>query len=107
MNDDFNTPQAISILFELVKLINNGNSYLVKILFFLLSSVGLGMQNCDDFLVMSNDSEVDVINQLIERRNQARVDKNYKLADEIRDQLNTMNIILEDGGGETIWHKSR
>ena len=35
------------------------------------------------------------------------MDKNYKLADEIREQLNAMNIALEDGGNETNWHKSK
>ena len=40
---------------------------------------------------------------LIAQRNEARVNKNFKKADEIRDELDKMGITLEDKGGETDW----
>ena len=46
---------------------------------------------------------VDEIEKLIEERNQARREKNWMRADEIRDFLVKKNIILEDGRGKTTW----
>lgn len=43
--------------------------------------------------------------KLIEERASAKLDKNYKLADEIRDKLKGMGIILEDQAGKTTWKK--
>jgi len=42
---------------------------------------------------------------LIKQRNDARVSKDWALADSARDQLNAMNIVLEDGASGTIWRK--
>jgi cysteinyl-tRNA synthetase len=43
------------------------------------------------------------VEALIAERTQARKDRNFARADEIRDQLQDMNIILEDGPGGTVW----
>mgnify|MGYP000642762142 CR=1 FL=1 len=52
-----------------------------------------------------DDDDVSAIEALIVQRNQARVDKNWALADDARDKLNAMNIILEDSAGKTTWRK--
>ena len=54
----------------------------------------------------NDDNEVAVIEALIGQRNQARIDKNWASADEARDKLNEMNIILEDSAGKTTWRKA-
>ena len=51
------------------------------------------------------DFSDDEIEKLISNRNDARERKNFDLADEIRDQLITKGIVLEDLDGKTIWKK--
>lgn len=107
MDDDFNTANGISVLFELSK---QANYYLmekntseavlerfIKEFEELFSVLGLKLE-ADEV----PDQEVD---ELIEKRNQARKDRNFKLADEIRGQLKDMNIILEDTPQGTRWKR--
>ncbi len=54
----------------------------------------------------NDDGEVAVIEALIAQRNQARIDKNWALADQARDKLIEMNIVLEDSAGKTTWRKN-
>lgn len=107
MDDDFNTANAVSVLFELSKLANHylleKNTAVAVIDAFLkefddLSSV-LGLVFEKQELL---DAEVDA---LIEKRNQARKDRNFQLSDQIRDQLKEMNIILEDTAQGTRWKR--
>ena len=113
MNDDFNTPQALSVFFDVVKQLNVAkaeNSDQIVSLAGTLKGLGhlLGLLQLDPatFLQGSGDNdEVAEIEALIAQRNQARVDKNWALADEARDKLNAMNIILEDSAGKTTWRK--
>ncbi len=113
MDDDFNTPQAIAVLFELAKELN-----LVKIqdkgkakqlagtLVSLGAVIGLLQLAPDTFLQGKHDTEeVVFIEQLILQRNQARADKNWVLADEARDKLNALSIVVEDSEGKTTWRK--
>ncbi len=53
----------------------------------------------------ASDPESEEIEALIARRNQARADRDFATADEIRDQLNAMNIVLEDADGVTRWRR--
>jgi len=90
LNDDLNTSLAISVLFVLVKEIrvNNSDSYIL-LLCELSSILGLfGEQK-------SNISESEILEQ-IELRNSARKEKNFTLADEIREKLLTSGVKLED-----------
>jgi cysteinyl-tRNA synthetase len=107
MDDDFNTANGVSVLFELSKL---SNYYLmekntaVKVidafiaLFDELSHV-LGLTLEEEVLL---DADIDA---LIEKRNQARKERNFQLSDQIRDQLKEMNIILEDTPQGTRWKR--
>lgn len=107
MDDDFNTANGISVLFELSKL---ANLYLiekntsVEVIDALMAEFKglfdvLGLKLEDEALL---DEEIDA---LIQKRIQARKDRNFQLADEIRDQLKDMNIILEDTPQGTRWKR--
>ncbi|CRK85261.1 cysteine--tRNA ligase [Neobacillus massiliamazoniensis] len=107
MDDDFNTAKGISVLFELSKL---ANYYLlekntaVEVIDAFLSEfeqlfhvLGLTLEQ-EEIL----DEEIDA---LIEKRIQARKDRNFQLSDQIRDQLKDMNIILEDTPQGPRWKR--
>ncbi|MEY8198325.1 MAG: cysteine--tRNA ligase, partial [Colwellia sp.] len=105
MDDDFNTPQALAVLFEISKELNvakaAGNDALAVDLASTLVALGevVGLLQLDPaaFLQGDNDNdEVAIIEALIVQRNQARIDKDWALADDARDKLNAMNIVLED-----------
>ncbi len=118
MNDDFNTPEAIAVLFELAKEINiNKEKHLGKSIFLgvvlkrLAQSIGLLHYNVEHFLhgnLENNDSvafELEV-QDLIAKRNKARKEKNWQLADLIRKQLTEKGVCLEDTEeGKTVWRK--
>ncbi|SFD24216.1 cysteine--tRNA ligase [Pseudoalteromonas denitrificans] len=114
MNDDFNTPEALSVIFELAKEINrikesdeNKAAELGYVLRQLCEVLGIAQQNPSEFLQGDQqDDEVAVIESLIKQRNQARLDKNWALADEARDKLNELEIILEDSATGTTWRKA-
>jgi cysteinyl-tRNA synthetase len=108
MNDDFETPQALAAVFDLVKEVNRridagtltrGSKERVMTLLTRLDTV-LGV------LVSSVNEEIDhEIMTLIEKREQARKEKDWKTSDEIRDELLRKGIQLEDTPGGTIWKK--
>ena len=113
MNDDFNTPEALAVMFELAKELNlakqNNDEQAASIantLKQLGGLLGLFQQAPETFLQGHGDEdEVAEIEALIAQRNQARADKNWALADEARDKLKEMNIVLEDSAGKTTWRK--
>ena len=106
MNDDFNTPVALSVLFDLARELNKTKSpALATTLKYLASFLGLLQENPDNFLQGETDD-----NAAIETQIQARIDaklaKNWALADQIRDELKAQNIILEDSpDGTTRWRR--
>jgi cysteinyl-tRNA synthetase len=113
MDDDFNTPEALAVLFELSKELNivkttdeDKAKYLASTLKSLGGLLGLLQLAPESFLQGSNDNdEVAVIEALIEQRNQARANKDWALADDARDKLKAMNVVLEDSAGKTTWRK--
>lgn len=114
MEDDFNTPEAIGVMFDLAREINRKKSVedAVKSLAALLVKLGavlgvLQMQP-DTFLKEGSDTkDSDAIEALIARRNLAREEKNWQVADEIRDELKALNVVLEDKDGVTTWRIER
>ena len=106
MEDDLNTADALGVLFEFVKYINsvlNTSSketleYIAKVFDELVNVLGLLYNRKKDSL----DSEIE---KLIEERQQARKNKDFKRADEIRDSLKSQGIILEDTPQGVKWHK--
>ena len=114
MNDDFNTPEAIAVLFDLATHINRARdqgdadeaSRLATILKKLANVLGLLEADPEAYLkggAGADDNEQ--IEALIQQRLQARADKNWAEADRIRDELHSMGVELEDKGGETIWRR--
>ena len=79
-------------------------SYLAGLLYSFGDVLGLFQQSADIFLT-SGDDDVEKIESLISQRNQARVDKDWARADQVRDELTTMGIVLEDTAGKTSWRK--
>ncbi len=116
MDDDFNTPEAVAVLFEIAKELNRSKSEhpestgsLAAILIKLGRVLGIVQQSPNEFLTASVGEEtqdVQLIEQLIVERKQAREDKDWARADEIRDQFNQMGIVLEDKDGKTTWRRS-
>lgn len=127
MDDDFNTPEAISQLFDLAKECNrlrNGDEklgHVARQLKGLAGLLGLLQRNPEDYfkqaipvhaakltsnapttkIVMSEET----VDALIERRNRARQDKDWAESDRIRDELATAGIMLEDGAKGTTWRR--
>lgn len=114
MNDDFNSPEALPVVFEVAKELNRvkeSNSEKAGHLAFVLRSLGeilgIAQQAPEAFLQGGqNDDEVAEIEALIVKRNDARANKNWAAADEARDALNALGVILEDSAGKTTWRKA-
>ncbi|WP_394176200.1 cysteine--tRNA ligase [Thalassotalea litorea] len=113
MNDDFNTPEALPVLFELAKEVNRLKAdepekagQLAYILVKLGAIIGIAQSEPEAFLQGSGaDDDSELIEQLIAQRNQARADKDWAKADEARDKLKAMNVTLEDSAGKTTWRR--
>jgi len=107
MDDDFNTANGIAVLFDLSKQANyylrekNTSNEVIEAFMKqfenLFSVLGLKLEN-EELL----DEEIE---ELIEKRNTARKERNFALADEIRDRLKEMNIILEDTPQGIRWRR--
>ncbi|WP_454783079.1 cysteine--tRNA ligase [Legionella sp. WA2022007384] len=107
MNDDFNTPVALSVLFQLSHEVNKNNSpVLGATLKYLAGIMGLLQEDPASFLQSGFAEEDRVeIEQLIAERLQARADRNWGRADQIRADLLSRGIELEDGVNGTTWRK--
>jgi cysteinyl-tRNA synthetase len=106
MEDDFNTPEAIAVLFELANEVNkNGDLEIVKLLKSLGAVLGLLQSNADVFLQGEASAELDV-DSLIQARIEAKKAKNFAQADAIRKQLADSGVILEDTPQGTTWRRA-
>lgn len=105
MNDDFNTPEALSILFQLSHDINKTKSpKLVATLKHLAGTLGLLQEVPSEFLKAGLPSDEQAqINQLIAQRLDARMQKDWARADEIRKTLLEQGIEIEDSADGTTW----
>ncbi len=114
MDDDFNTPGALAVLFELAREINKLKAEnqaeankLASRLKQLAGVLGLLEQDPETFLQGdANNDEVAEIEALIKQRNEARASKNWVAADEARNKLTAMGIVLEDGANGTTWRRA-
>jgi cysteinyl-tRNA synthetase len=110
LDDDFNTPAAIAVLYELANEINKSkDNQNTELLVGLAKSLGILTLNPEDFLqgVMMpsiRDDGLD-IDGLIKERNLAKEKKNYEGADRIRKLLLENDILLEDTAEGTIWRQ--
>ena len=112
MNDDFNTPMALAVLFELARHINTIKekhperankkaALLVK----LGQTLGILYDDAESYLQSDVDLELssEEIDLMIAARLQAREDKNWAESDRIRDELLANGVVLEDSAGVTTW----
>lgn len=111
MDDDFNTPIALSVLFELtheIQRLREKDWLLAARHALLLKKLGgvLGIlqdEPLNFFQGKKDNLDIAKIEKLIADRNQARKDKNWAEADRIRQELTDMSIVLEDGASGTSW----
>ncbi|MZI92774.1 cysteine--tRNA ligase [Vibrio sp. CAIM 722] len=114
MDDDFNTPEAYSVLFDMARDINRlkgedqaqANS-LGALMRELADVIGILYQDPEQFLQgeLGDDDEAAEIEALIKLRNDSRAAKDWANADMARDKLNEMGVILEDGPEGTTWRR--
>ena len=113
MNDDFNTPEAYSVLFEMTREINRLKnedvqlaSQLGALMRELADVIGILHQDPESFLQGgSGNDEVAEIEALIKLRNDSRAAKDWANADMARNKLTEMGIVLEDSAEGTIWRR--
>ena len=106
MNDDFNTPEAIAVLFELANDLNKDKSAATAALLKQLAAI-IGLLQRDPESFMQGDtgnSDLD-IEGLISARIAAKTAKNYAEADRIRKELADAGVILEDTPQGTTWRR--
>jgi len=111
MNDDLNTPEALSILFGLAKLVNNSASekeqgMYVSTMKELSQVLGLLNETPEVFLQYGAGLSEEEISAQIQQRNEARNSKDFQKADQIRDDLAAQGILLDDSSKGTTWKKS-
>ena len=116
MNDDLNTSIALSVVFDMVRLANrlleNSNTTAatlstVEVLFGRLGGEVLGIVKDDYPQISAADEQMldKLVGVLIEQRNEARRERNFRTADAIRDKLDEIGIVLEDKRDRTEWRR--
>jgi cysteinyl-tRNA synthetase len=112
LNDDFNTPIALSILFEIAKQINierisnpNKANVLSAMLIKLGNFIGILEYNAEEYLKQGSELSEAEISEKIAQREAARNSKDFAMSDQIRDELVELGIILEDSANGTTWRR--
>ena len=116
LNDDFNTANAIAVMFDLAREVNRAKSEqrselhaLASLLRYLGGIIGLLQSDASEFLKSKAGQGVGLsdtaIDELVEQRLQARADKNWADADRIRDELSAAGIVIEDGAEGARWRR--
>jgi len=114
MDDDFNTPRALAVLFELAAELNRAKAegletagYYSAQLRALAGLIGLLQQEPNAYLQHATEGEISAtaIEALIVERKEARAAKDFARSDEIRDQLAQQGVILKDGPEGTQWYR--
>jgi cysteinyl-tRNA synthetase len=107
MDDDFNTPVAIAVLFDLVRALNKTEGAealaLAGQLRYLGAVLGCLQLEPSEFLQGADEDESAWIESMIAKRAQAKKDKDFATADSVRDELQAKGIVLRDGPEGTTW----
>lgn len=117
MNDDFNTAKAISVMFECANELNKLKAsdpqqaaHMAADLLKMAAPLGLLTQNANEYLQSSTGSNDAISTQQIDikinQRLQAKADKDWGLADQIRDELKEQGVIVEDNGQQSTWRRA-
>ena len=116
MQDDFNTPIALSVLFDLARELNKSkesierSAVLASTLKYLAGLLGLLQDDPELFLKSGaldvNEAEDGLIDKLVQDRLEAKLSKNWALADSIRDNLKEQGVVVEDApNGTSTWRR--
>jgi cysteinyl-tRNA synthetase len=105
MDDDFNTAEAVAVLFDLASELNRApNLETARLLKALAGILGFLERTPTDFLQGGQTAAFAAeIAALIEGRHQARLTKNWAESDRIREALAAKNVLVEDGENGTTW----
>ncbi|MXR36856.1 cysteine--tRNA ligase [Craterilacuibacter sinensis] len=110
MDDDFNTSEAVAVLFELAGEVNkNKDAVLARLMKDLAGLLGLLQREPEAFLqggVGEEAISAEAIDALIVARRDARAARNWAESDRIRDELTAKGIVLEDSAGTTTWRRA-
>jgi cysteinyl-tRNA synthetase len=108
MDDDFGTPEAIAVLFELASEVNRGRTALAGLLRSLGALLGILQRPAEEFLRAGRPDALSeaAIDALIAERRAAREAKNFAEADRIRRELEARGVILEDSPQGTTWRRT-
>ncbi|MFM1896900.1 MAG: hypothetical protein RLZZ385_1974 [Pseudomonadota bacterium] len=116
MDDDFNTPEAIGVLFELAREINRQKAaapeqagQLGRVMVRLGGILGILQRSPEDFFksLPAGDLDSDRIDALVRERDVARAARDWARADAIRAELTALNIVVEDGEAGSTWRVER
>ena len=116
MDDDFNTPEALSVIFQMVSELNRlrDRNYdlacqLGRLILKLGNYLGILYSTSDKFLMGEGTSTAnsEEIEKLVAERERARAEKNWLRADEIRNQLIDMSVVVEDSASGSNWRIER
>jgi len=112
LDDDFNTPIALSILFEIAKHANTERENdkdqagaLSELLKKLGNHIGIMENDADEYLKMGIGLSDAKIDEKIRQRESARASKDFTMSDQIRDELLALGVILEDSINGTTWRR--
>ncbi|WP_169776713.1 cysteine--tRNA ligase [Campylobacter mucosalis] len=116
LSDDLNTSKALAVVDEFVNLANEGldknpkdknlKTTIVANLAFLEQIFGIATLDSFEYFQFGVSDELKAkINELILKRNEAKKERNFALADEIREQINVLNINIMDTPSGTLWEK--
>ena len=107
MNEDFGTPEAVAVLFDLASEVNrSGDPALSGLLRSLGGVLGLLQQSPTAYLQGGADVDEQGIAELIAQRQSAKANKNYAEADRIRQELLAQGVVLKDGPNGTTWERA-
>jgi cysteinyl-tRNA synthetase len=110
MDDDFNTVEALAVLFDLANEVHRSQSEEASAQLKAMAAVlGILQRDPQAFLQGGhgeNELSAEDIEALIVARREARASKNWAESDRIRDELTARGVVLEDGAGTTTWRRA-